>query len=68
MCKFRNNVQKMCIDLVGGRPVIFTLQALEDMKQENIAKRYNLVQKAREIGMKLDDIAKESKLLGKSPG
>lgn len=52
----------------GWKPKYSLKQALEDMKQENIAKGYNLVQKSSEIGMKLDDIDKESDLLGKSAG
>jgi len=52
----------------GWKPKYSLKQALEDMKQENIAKGHNLVQKAREICLKIDDIAKENNLIGEEVG
>jgi nucleoside-diphosphate-sugar epimerase len=52
----------------GWEPKYSLKRALEDMKQENIAKGYDLLQKSGEIGKKLDDIDKENDLSGKTAG
>lgn len=49
-------------EILGWKCEYSVRQALEDMKQENIVKGHDLVQKPKEICMKLNYIAKESNL------